>query len=225
MTTSLKRNTQPTGTVIHPGFMSYVAIDNKGVNDFLKAIAFNGVGQAIVLAALGILAKAMIMPNMSREPRCKLILTKGAWVNSLKWMHNEKKRQARFLEMICWLISGAVAEFTYDESEHYGSLGLEDVEGSYKYLSAYESAHNIRHDYVLGGCTFVVGRLLSQYFEVAEAMVAHLRTHGSLNEEEIARYLSCVRVEELGQQAMATFEETWIEDEADRVHRMFIGVG
>ncbi len=216
---------QPTGTTIHPGFMPYVTIDQAGVNSFLKAIAVSAVGQAIILAALGIKVMAIIMPNMSGEPRCKLVLPKGAWVNNLKWKHNVHKRQAQFLEMTCWQISGAVAEFSFDESEHYGSLGLEDIEGSYKFLSAYESAHNIRHDYVLGGCTFVVGRLLGKYFEVAEAMVAHLSTHGSLNEEEIARYLSCVRVEELGQQAMAVFQEPWIEDEAERVHRMFIGVG
>ena len=167
----------------------------------------------------------MIMPNMSREPRCKLVLPKNAWVNSLKWMDDEKRRQARFLEMTCWQISGAVAELTFDESEHFGSLGLEDIEGSYKFLSAYESAHSVRGDYVLGGCTFVVERLLSKHFEVAEAMAAHLAAQGSLDELEIARYLSGVPKEELGQQAMAVFQEPWIEDEADRVHRMFIGLG
>lgn len=211
--------------LIHPGFVPYVTIDQAGVNSFLKAIAVSAVGQAIILAALGIKVVAMSMPNMSREPRCKLVLPKGAWVSNLKWMQDENKRQARFLEMICWLISGPVAEFSFDESDHYGDLGLEDIEGSYRFLSAYESAHNVRHDYVLGGCNFVVERLLGQYYEVAEAMVAHLSAHGSLDEKEIAGYLSCVRVEALGQQAMVAFQEPWIEDEADRVHRMFIGVG
>jgi hypothetical protein len=218
-------NNAPTGLLIHPGFLPYVAVNQKGVSSLLKAIAFNGVGQAIVLAALGILAKSMTMPNMSREPRCTLVLPKNAWVNNLKWMHNQHMRQTLLLEIICWLISGAVAEFAFDESDHYGNLGLEGVEGSYKFLSAYESAHNVRHDYALGGCTFVVERLLSKHFEVAAAMAAHLAAKGSLNEEEIARYLSCVGVEALGQQAMATFEEPWIEDEADRVSRMLIGVG
>jgi hypothetical protein len=216
---------QSSDTLIHPGFVPYVTIDQAGVNSFLKAIAVSAVGQAIILAALGIEVVAMIMPNMSREPRCKLVLPKNAWVNNLKWMNDEKRRQARFLEMTCWQISGAVAEFTFDESEHYGSLGLEDIEGSYKFTSAYETSHNIPRNQVLAGCNFVVGRLLGQHYEVAEAMVAHLASHGSMNEEEAARYLSCVRVEELGQQAMAAFQEPWIEDETDRVERMFIGVG
>lgn len=225
MNTRTTPSNAPASPLIHPGFMPYVTIDQAGVNSFLMAIAFSAVGQAIILAALGIKVLAMIMPNMSREPRCKLVLPKNAWVNNLKWMHNEHKRQAQFLEMICWQISGAVAEFAFDESEHFGSLGLEDIEGSYKFTSAYETSHNIRHDYVLAGCNFVVGRLLGQHYEVAEAMVAHLSAHGSLNEEEIAGYLSCVSVEELGQQAMAVFQEPWIEDEAERVQRMFIGVG
>jgi hypothetical protein len=43
---------QSSDTLIHPGFMPYVTINQVGVNDFLKAVAVNGVGQAITLAAL-----------------------------------------------------------------------------------------------------------------------------------------------------------------------------
>jgi hypothetical protein len=94
--------------------------------------------------------------------------------NNLKWMHNESKRQAQFLEITCWKISGAVAEFFFDEYDYYGNLGLGDIEGSYDYLSAYESSHNIRHDRVLAGCTVVVEQLLSKHREVAEAMLDHV---------------------------------------------------
>jgi hypothetical protein len=101
----------------------------SGVKAFLKAIAVNGAGQAVTLAALGIKTKAMVMPNMSIEPRCTLTLPKGAWVNDLNWLHSDKIRQARYLEVTCWQISGAVAEFAFDESDHYGNLGLGDIEG------------------------------------------------------------------------------------------------
>jgi hypothetical protein len=214
---------QPTGPIIHPDFAHYVAVNQEGVKAFLKAIAVNAVGQAIALAAVAIRVKAMIMPNMSREARCKLLLPKGAWVNNPKWMQNVNKRQAQFLEVTCWQISGAVAEFSFDESDYYGNLGLGDIQGSYAYLSAYESAHDIRHDRVLGGCTVVVERLFSKYYEVAETMAAHLAAQGSLDELEIARYLSGVPKEELGKQVLAVFQEPWLEDEAERVQRMFIG--
>ena len=209
-------------TVIHPEFMPCITINQTGIEAFLRAIAVNAVGQAITLAAIGIKVTAMIMPNMSQEPRCQLTLPKGAWVNSLNCMENEKKRQTRFLEMICWQISGAVAEFAFDKSDYYGNLGLEDIEGSYEFLSAYEAGHSIPGNRVLAGCTVVVERLLGHHYEVAEAMAEHLATHGRLDEREIARYLSCVPVEYLGQQALASFQEPWIEDETERVFRMFI---
>ncbi len=216
-------STQPTSPIIHRDFAQYVVINDIGVKDFLKAIAVNAVGQAITLAALGITVKAMIMPNMSGEARCRLELPKGAWVNNLKWMHNDNKRQTQFLEVICWQISGAAAEFSFDESEHYGNLGLGDIEGSYEYLSAYASSHNISWEQVLAGCTIVVQRLFGQHFGEAEAMAEHLFVQGSLCQKEINHYLSCVRKEELGKQVMLALQEPWIEDEADRVFRMFIG--
>jgi len=223
MKTCNTSSTQSTGTIIHRNFAQYVTVDEEGVKDFLKAIAVNGVGQAITLEALGITVKAMIMPNMTREARCMLVLPKGAWVNNLKWMHNENRRQAHFLEMTCWKISGAVAEFFFDEYDYYGNLGLGDIEGSYDYLSAYESSHNIRHDRVLAGCTVVVEQLLSKHREVAEAMMDHLSKQGNLSELEIGRYLVGVRKDELGKQVLAVFQEPWLEDEAERVQRMFIG--
>lgn len=211
-------------TVIHPEFMPYVAVNQKGVSSFLKAIAVNGVGQAITLAALGIKAKAMIMPNMSREPRCQLVIPNGAWVNSLKWMNNEKKRQTRFLEVTCWQISGAVAEFTFDESDHYGNLGLGDIEDSYRFLEAYESAHQVPQASVLAGCTVVVERFFVQHYDAMDEMATHLFEQGHLDQHEIDQHLASVLKVNLGQQAMAAFQEPWIEGEADRVHRMFIGV-
>jgi hypothetical protein len=74
-------STVPTGTVIHRGFIPYVSIDQEGVKGFLKAIAVNPVGQAITLAVLGIKATAMIMQNMSIEPRCRLALPNRVWVS------------------------------------------------------------------------------------------------------------------------------------------------
>ncbi|MBU0753280.1 MAG: hypothetical protein KJ787_10775 [Gammaproteobacteria bacterium] len=216
-------STQPTGTIIHQDFMGYVAVNQEGVKDFLKAIAINGVVQAITLAAVGIKVKAMIMPNMSRAARCHLALPKAAWVNNLKWMQNESRRQARYLEVVCWKISGAVAEFAFDEYDHYGSLGLGDIEGSYDFLSAYEAAHNVSSSRILAGCTVVVERLFGQHFDVTGEMAEHLFKQGNLAEPEINRYLSGVQTEELGQQVLATLPEPWIDDEAERVHRMFIG--
>jgi hypothetical protein len=223
MNTCTTSHAQPTGTLFHPGFMHYVSIDDTGVRAFLKAIAVNAVGQAITLAALGIKPKAMTMPNMSIEPRCRLVLPKGAWVDNLKCMQNAKTRQVRYLEVICWQISGTVAEFAFDEFDYYGNLGLGDIEDSYRFLAAYESVHNVPQARVLAGCTVVVEHLLAQHYEVAEPMVEHLSTQGNLCQREVCRYLSGVQKEALGKQVLLAFQEPWIEDEAERVHRMFVG--
>lgn len=113
-------STQPVGMTIHPDFMHYVAFNRTEVEAFLKAIAVNAVGQAITLAAIGIKVKSMTMPNMSTKARCRLALPKGAWVNDLSWVPKEIVGQARFLEMTCSHISGAVAEYVFDEFDHYG---------------------------------------------------------------------------------------------------------
>ncbi len=212
-------STQPAGTIIHADFMHYIAVDDKEVKAFLKEIAVNAVGQAITLAAVGVKVKLMSMPNMSIKARCRLVLPQGAWVQK------ESVREARLLEVICCQISGAVAEILFCESDHYGNLGLEDIEGSYDSLSAYESGYNVPADKVLAGCTFVVERLLGQHCEVAKAMTEQLFRQGSLCEQEMKPYLSAVRREALGKPVLAVFQESWIEDEAERVHRMFIGGG
>jgi hypothetical protein len=224
MNTRTTRVAQPTGTVFHPGFMEYVAINESGVKAFLKAIAVNGAGQVVTLAALGIKTKAMIMPNMSIEPRCTLSLPKGAWVNNLNWLHNEKIRQTRYLEVTCWQISGAVAEFAFDESDHFGNLGLGDIEDSYRSLSAYEATYKIPQARVLAGCTVVVERLFAQHYDVVEEMAAHLFQQGRLDQQEISRHLAGVQKNPLGKQVLASFQEPWIEEETERVFRMFIGV-
>lgn len=220
----MKTLTKPS-TVIHPGFMEYVAINEKELKSFLKAIAVNAIGQVITLAALGIKAKAIMMPNMSIEPRCRLELPKAAWVNNLDWLPNEKIRQVRYLEVICWQISGAVAEIFFDESDHYSNLRLGDIEGSYKLLSAYASSHNVPSDQLLAGCTIAVERLLEKHYDLAATMGSFLFKQGDLSTQQIRQFLSDVREEELGNQVLAVIQEPWIEDEADRVHRMFIGVG
>lgn len=216
-TTTTTTRTQPASVTIHHDFMHYVALNRKEVQPFLKAIAVNAVGQAITLAAVGIKVKSMTMPDMSTKARCRLALPKGAWV------HNENVSQARFLEMTCWQISGAVAEYVFDEFDHYSSLGLEDIEGSYAFLSAYESSHNIPADRVLAGCTVVVEQLLNQHYEVAESMTEQLFKQGSLCEQEMTRHLSGVSKAAIGKQVLAAFQEPWIEEEAERAHRMFIG--
>lgn len=223
MSTCTTPRTQPADTIIHPDFMHYIAVDDKGVKAFLRAIAVNAVGQTITLAAVGIKVKSMSMPNMSGKARCRWVLPKGAWVTDLTCVRNEGVRRTRFLEATCLQISGAVAEFLFDESDHYGNLGFEDIEGSYDFLSAYESRYHVPTDRVLAGCTIVVERLLGQHYEVAESMTEQLFRQGNLSEKEMTRYLSGVRREALGTQVSAVFQEPWIEDEAERVHRMFIG--
>ncbi len=224
MKTTTALNTQTTGTVFHPGFMPYVAINEQRVQEFLRAIAVNGVGQAITLAAIGITPTAMVMPNMSIEPKCSLKLPDDAWLKNLKWVDNGQTRQAQYLEVICWHISGAVAEFAFDESDYYGNLGLGDIEGSYNLLSAYESSHNAPPgDQILAGCTIVVERLLEQHYDLGETMVETLFKQGDLSAQQIRKYLSNVRIEDLGKQVLAVLQEPWIGKEADRVHRMFIG--
>ncbi len=225
MNAAIATSTQAADTIVPPDFLHYITVNDQGVKAFLKAIAVNAVGQAITLAAVGVKVKSMSMPNMSMTARCRLVLPKGAWVNDLSWVHHENVSQARFLEVICWQISGAVAEFFFNDSDHYGNLGLEDIEGSYTLLSAYESGHNVPAGSVLAGCTVVVERLLGQHYEVAEAMTEQLFRQGSLCEQEMKRYLSGVSREALGKQALAWFQESWIEDEAERVQRMFIGSG
>ena len=220
---NVNTNTQPAGITIHPDFMHYVALNRKEVESFLKAIAVNAVGQAITLAALGIKVKSITMPDMSTKARCRLALQKGAWVNDLSCVHNENVSQARFLEMTCAQISGAVAEYVFDEFDYYGNLGLEDIEGSYAFLSAYESSHNIPADRVLAGCTVVVEQLLNQNYEAAETMAKQLSRQGSLCEKEMKHHLSGVLKETLGKQVLAAIHEPWIEGEAERVHQMFIG--
>jgi hypothetical protein len=216
-------STQPVGMSIHRDFIHYVAVNQEGVKAFLKAIAVNAVGQAITLAAVGVKVKSISMPNMSGKARCRLALPKNAWVNDLTWVQNEKVSQARFLEITCWQISGAVAEHCFDAFDHYGNLGLEDIEGSYKFLSSYEASHDVQSDKVLAGCTYAVELLLSQHCEMAEAMAEKLFNQGSLCGQELNIYLSCVHKEALGKQVLAALQEPWIEEEAERVHRMFIG--
>ncbi len=223
MKTTTALNTRTTATVLHPGFMPYVAIDEKRVQSFLKAIAANGVGQAITLAAIGVTPKAMMMPNMSLEPKCILDLPAGAWLNNLKWVDNGLTRQAQYLEVICWQISGAVAEFSFDQSDYYGNLGLSDIEGSYNLLSAYESSHHVPGEQVLAGCSIVVERLLEQHYDLGETMVETLFKQGDLSAQQTRKYLLNVRLEDLGKQVLAALQEPWIGEEADRVHRMFIG--
>lgn len=213
------------GTIFHSDFMDYVAVNQEGVKDFLKAVAANAVGRAITLAAVGVSVNSMKMPNMSAKARCCLVLPRDAWVNSLTWVQKQHIRQERFLELTCCQISGAVAEYVFDAFDHYGNLGLEDIEGSHELLSSYEATHNIRRDWVLAGCTHVVERLLGQHFEMAEAMGERLLKQGSLCQPEMEYYLSGVRTEALGRQVLAAFDEPWIEKEAVRVQRMFIGNG
>lgn len=81
----------------------------------------------------------------------------------------------------------------------------------------------ITADRVLAGCTVVVEQLLNQHYEVAETMAEQLSRQGSLCEKEMKHHLSGVHKETLGRQVLAAFQEPWIEDEAERVHRLFIG--
>jgi len=210
--------------VIHPNFMSYVAINHDGVRRYLRAIAANAVGRAITLAAIGATPKELVMPNMSEPARCGIVLPERAWVNNLDWVANPRKSQARYLEVICCQISGAVAENFFDEFDYYGNLGLGDIEGSYDLLSAYESVHGVPNHLVFGAANFVLECLLDQHFETAEDMIDCLHRQGRLYGRELKRYLGNVRKEELGQQVLAALQEPWIEDEAERAHRQFIGV-
>ncbi len=205
--------------------MHYVAVNHEGVKAFLRAVAANAVGQAITLAAVGVRVNSIRMPNMSGKARCRLVLPNGAWVNGLTPAHNKQIRPAQFLELTCCQISGAVAEYVLDAFDHYGNLGLEDIEGSYEFISTYESTRNVRSDRVLAGCSYVVERLLGQHCEIAEAMAEQLFKQGSLCQQEMAHYLSGVRKETLGKQVLAAFRESWIQEEADRVCRRFISSG
>ncbi len=223
MTRLITSDKQLSGTVIHRCFMPFVSVDHIGVQTFLKSIATNAVGKVITLEAMGIRPLAMVMPNMSIEPRCQVKLPKNAWLNNMAWMQNKKLRQGRYLEVICWQISGAVAESALDQFDHYGDLGLGDIEDSFEFLAAYESAHNVPSDWTLAGCVLVIERLLGKYYDIAEAMAEHLFQQGGLTTHELNRYLSCIGKEELGNQVLAVLQEPWIEESAERVHRQFIG--
>lgn len=216
---------RPVGVKIHSDFLPYIAVKEQGMRSFLIAIAVNAVGQAITLAAIGVKLKALTMPDCSMKARCRLTLPTGAMVSRLNLTPQGNPSPARLLEATCCQISGAVAEFALDESEHYGNLGLEDIEESYGALAAYASRFNVPEHQVLAGCCVVVERLLDQHWRMAVKMAAQLFRQGHLCEAEMKRYLSRVRKEALGEQVLAAFQEPWIADEVDRVQRMFIGSG
>lgn len=223
MTTVSLSSKQHKMTGFHSDFMSYVGINHDGVRRYLRAIATNAVGRAITLAAIGATPKELVMPNMSEPARCRIVLPESAWVNNLDWVANPRKSQARYLEMICWQISGAVAENFFDEFDYYGNLGLGDIEGSYDLLSAYESVHGVPYHLVLGAANFVLERLLGQHFKTAEDMIDCLHEQGRLQGHELKHYLENVAKEGIGQQVLAALQEPWIEDEAERAVRAFIG--
>ena len=214
---------QPYGMMIHPDFLHVMTVDQPKLKSHLKAVAVNAVGQAITLAVLGTKIKSMTMPSMSSEAKCILVIPDTAPANGLMPGADGSTHQAQLLESICVQISGAVAEYCFDEFEHYGNLGLENIEGSYEYLSAYESEYNAGTNIVLAGCTYVLELLFSQHYVTAEAMAEQLVQEGSISENDMARYLSGISHEALGIQVLAALQEPWIEGEADRVHRIFIG--
>jgi hypothetical protein len=214
---------QPAGMTIHPDFMHVMAVSQPALQSHLKAIAVNGVGQAIALAAAGKKVKFMSMPCMSDEAKCGLVLPKTASKYGSMPCANGSTHQEQLLELICLQISGAVAECCFDEFEHYGNLGLRDIEGSYEYLSAYESQYNVGTNIVLAACTIVLEQLLNQHSETTETMAKQLAQEGSISENDMARYLSGVSHEALGMQVLTALQEPWIEDEAERIHHVFIG--
>jgi hypothetical protein len=56
-------------------------------------------------------------------------------------------------------------------------------------------------------------------------MAAHLFQQGRLDQQEISRHLAGVQKDpNLASRLFASFQEPWIEDETERVFRMFIGV-
>lgn len=223
MYTNNTQSTQQAGMMIHADFLHVMTVDQPKLKSHLTAIAVNGVGQAITLAALGIKVKFMTMPNISSEAKCGLVIPNTAPANGLMPGANGSTHQEQLLELICLQISGAVAEHCFDEFEHYGNLGLENIEGSFEYLTAYELEYNAGTNIAFAGCTNVLELLFNQHYETAEAMAEKLAQDGSISENDMARYLSGVSPEALGKLVLAALQEPGIEDDAERVHRIFIG--
>jgi hypothetical protein len=220
---NINQASRPVGMMIHPDFMHAIAVNHASLASHLKAIAVNAVGQAITLAVLGTKVKSMTMPNMSSEAKCMLVIPDTAPANGLMPGADGSTLQAQLLDLICVQISGAVAEYCFDEFDHYGNLGLKDIEGSYGYLSAFKSQYNAGTNIVLAGCTIALEQMFNQHYETAEAMAKQLAQDGSISEPDMARYLSDISPEDLGVQVLAALQEPWIENEAERVHRIFIG--
>ncbi|MBE7422832.1 MAG: hypothetical protein HS110_10465 [Zoogloeaceae bacterium] len=224
MSTQVDNPGQLKGAFIHSSYWPYIIIDRGGMLSFMRAIATNAVGQAITLAAIGAAPKDLVMPNMGVPARCRITLHAHAWVNNLKWVDGSKRSQERYLEIICRQISGPVAEHIFDDLDHYGSLGLADIQGADELMSAYESTHGVSSYYVLGAATCILEGLLSQHYEIAIDMIDHLHQHGRLNGRDLKNYLGNVGKEKLGDQVLAALQNPSIEADAHRAERLFIGL-
>jgi hypothetical protein len=208
---------------INPAFLCYLPHHIGELNLFQKAIATLAVGRAIVLAATGMRGISITMPTLHDNPRCIVTLPRGGYFCGGLSVMDIDQHPEKFLEYICYQIGGAVALFALDKDDYYGEIGLNDIEGTFADLATFEAAHKVNEGNVLAGCTVVTERILGRNSEVAEEMIDHLLERGRLCCEDMHAFLSRVHREEIGGQVLATFEEPWIGDEADRVRRMFIG--
>jgi hypothetical protein len=223
MQTSIATPNLPVVDDFHPVYQQFLSNGMKEYHGFRWAIANHAVGRAIVLAATGAKELWIRMPTMQDAPRCTSQSPATAWLIEDGWLFHMKRHPARFLDNICYQLGGVGAEFVFGDGDNYGELGQGDVEDTFKYLAAFKAAHGVATQTVLAGCFHVTSCILGQYHDLAEKMVQQLLKHGNLCRHDMNNYLPLVREEEVGEQVLATFNEPWIEEEAERVHRLLIG--
>ena len=127
------------------------------------------------------------------------------------------------LSKLCHTLSGAVALMVLSYGEYLGELGLHQLEDCYSEFETLEISHNLRRGSVLAACHVAVERLLVRSVSFADNFIKQLATKGVLDESDIRHLFSPVRPDRFGLTAEAALYAPWIDDEIDRVHRLYIG--
>ena len=163
------------------------------------------------------------MPTMSQARCCALYFPDESWINNLGSLDDPRTRDALYVEQICWNISGAVAECLFGESDFFGELGLRDLEGVHEHRKAYDSLNRVPEGHLLAACTGVVEQLFAHHYELMEDFSGDLLKQGELEQKKLRHFLRAIKRRKLGNAVLEALKDSAIDDEADRVHRMYFG--
>lgn len=133
------------GLFVHHEFKKYLKFDEEDVRKLLNVVALRGVAQAATLTAIGVKVIRLRMPTMSHASCCAVFFSDDSWINNPRMFADPRTCDSLYVEQICWSISGAVAEYSFGESDYFGELGLRDLEGVYEHIKVHISGHRGRH--------------------------------------------------------------------------------